>query len=106
MLESSETYCTITSAEQRIRRSAVRESISPHVKSAVILNEGLRIELSGHKELRKIVEEFVVLERKCCGFLSFTISPPGEPLFVQIQGPPGASSLLEMFRKTLHIKEQ
>ncbi|MGI9294531.1 MAG: hypothetical protein ACR2PS_11170, partial [Pseudomonadales bacterium] len=46
------------------------------------------------------LEEFVDLERQCCGFLSFDISETREHLTLRINGPDGSEDVLQMFVKT------
>lgn len=106
MADSDAVYCTLTSEDQRTRRSEVRATIVPHVTGVTTLADGLQIEFGLHKGLRDLVQEFVLLERGCCSFLTFTLSPPMEELALLIQGPPDASRVIEMFRRTALGEDQ
>lgn len=100
MPESNAIYCTLTPEEQRTRRSEVRATLIPHVTTVTSLADGLRLEFGAKTGLRDLVREFIVLEQGCCSFLTFTLSPSEEELSLQIQGPPDATHVIEMFRQT------
>ncbi len=98
MARETALYCTLTSEEQRIRRSLVRASLVPQVTTVTSLLDGLRFEFRSSRELRDLVEEFVALEQDCCSFLTFTLSQSSEKLSLLISGPPEAAHVIEMFR--------
>lgn len=106
MAESDAIYCTLTPEEQRTRRSEVRATIVPHVTAVTSLADGLRLEFGVSKGLRDLVQEFIELEQGCCSFLTFSLSPPEEKLSLQIQGPPDATQVIEMFRSTAQGEDQ
>jgi hypothetical protein len=80
MTDSIAIQCTLTQEEQRVRRSKVRATIVPHLVDLISVDDGLRLNFGECERLRDIVEEFIMLEQSCCGFLAFTLSPPGEEL--------------------------
>ncbi len=101
MAENAEVSCSLTAEKLRMRRTNLRSTLVPRVVQTERLSDGFRIQFDDSASLRKQVEEFVSLEQRCCGFLSFAISPPDEGLVLSIQGPPEASGALELFRSTL-----
>lgn len=100
MAESDAIHCTLTQQQQRTRRTEVRATIVPHVTAVTSLVDGVQIEFGEHNGLRSLVQEFIVLEQGCCSFLTFSLSPAEEELSLQIQGPPEAAQVIEMFRRT------
>jgi len=101
MADSTAIYCTLTPTEERDRRSQVRANIVPQVVAVTELADGLRLDFRVYEGFRELVEEFIVLERDCCSFLTFTLSLPGNELSLLIQGPPNAAHVIEMFRRAL-----
>ena len=101
MAENAEVSCSLTAEKLRMRRTNLRSTLVPRVVQIERLSDGFRIQFDDSVSLRKQVEEFVSLEQRCCGFLSFAISPPDECLVLSIQGPPEASGALELFRSTM-----
>ena len=95
MAESAEVSCSLTTEDLRVRRIDIRSTLVPRIVQTERLFDGLRIKFDDSVSLRKQVEEFVSLEQKCCGFLSFAISPPDEGLVLSIHGPPEASGALK-----------
>ena len=89
--------CSLNDDEFRQRRRLIREELLPHVTRIEKPAGGLRVTFPETSDLRAAVETFVGLERQCCGFLSFTIAPPGEGLILTIEGPPEARGTLDMF---------
>jgi len=94
-------HCTLTTQEQSIRRSRVRDTITAHVTAAISINDGLRLEFDDSSGLRELLNGFVLLESECCSFLSFTLSQPPDKLSLLIEGPPGAADVIELFRKSI-----
>ena len=62
---------------------------------------GRQLVLEFREAVRSNVEQFVDLERQCCGFVTFTISPPGEKLTLNVEGPEGAESTLSALAEAL-----
>jgi len=101
MVDSTGICCSLTPEQQKARRAQVRDTIVPLVHTAVRSGSNLRIEFAESGETRALVEEFIALERACCGFLRFALSEPGDQLSVSIQGPAEAVEVIEMFRRTV-----
>lgn len=74
-----------------------RATLLPHLVEVKKLEAGLQLTFSESETLRADVEVFVDLERQCCEFLTFTITPPDQGLTVSIEGPPEARATLDMF---------
>ena len=98
--------CTLTAEEQRTRRAEVRATIVPHVTAVTALVNGLQIEFAQRAGLRDLVREFIALERDCCSFLTFSLSPEKEQLSLQIHGPAEAAPVIEMFFRTASGERQ
>lgn len=95
--DSIELACSLTDAELRERRAMIRKALLPHVVDCRLSGLELAMDFSNVEAVRSDVEQFVDLERQCCGFLTFTISPPGEKLTLNIEGPEGSQSTLKVF---------
>ena len=93
---AAEIACSLTDEEFRERRAMARESLLPHLVETKKLESGLKLTFPETDTLRSSVETFVSLERQCCGFLTFTITPPDKGLTLTIEGPPEAQATLEM----------
>ncbi len=98
-----EVACSLTDAESRERRSLVRETLFPHITTAEKIATGLKLTFPNSALVRSNVEEFVGLERQCCGFLTFDISPSEQGLVLTIDGPAEAEATLEKFSVALGI---
>lgn len=94
---AAEVACSLTDEEFRARRGIVRESLLPYIVETEKLESGLKLTFLETDMLRSHVETFVSLERQCCGFLTFTMTPPDEGLTLTIEGPPEAQATLGMF---------
>ncbi len=94
---SSEFACSLTGDEFRKRRAMARKFLVPHIIKTEKLASGLRLTFPDTDALRSRVDNFVSLERQCCGFLAFAVTPPGEGLSLTIEGPSEALPTLEMF---------
>ncbi len=95
--DSSEFACSLTDDEFRERRAEARKFLAPHIIKTEKLASGLRLTFPDTDALRSRVDTFVSLERQCCGFLAFAVTPPDEGLSLTIEGPPEAHTTLEMF---------
>ncbi|MFK8020411.1 MAG: hypothetical protein AB8B86_11615 [Pseudomonadales bacterium] len=100
MANTAAIHCSLTQEDQRRRRSQVRATIVPQVRSVNSLADGLRIDFVIAEGLRELVEEFIALERECCSFLTFTLSVKNEDMSLLIQGPREAAQVIDMFRRT------
>lgn len=94
---ATENACSLTDEEFRARRELARKSLLPHIFETKKLESGLKVTFLETDMIRSRVETFVSLERQCCGFLTFTVTPPEEGLTLTIEGPPEAEVTLEMF---------
>ncbi|MCZ6640922.1 MAG: hypothetical protein O7F71_05055 [Gammaproteobacteria bacterium] len=92
-----EVACSLSNEEIRARRALARKTLVPHIIESQEIERGLRLTFSESDEVRANVETFASLERQCCGFLTFSITPPGEALTLTIEGPPEAAAIIESF---------
>ncbi len=94
---TSEVACSLTDEDKRVRRTLARKTLIPHIIESQKIEGGLELRFSDSEEVRSDVELFARLERECCGFLTFSISPSGEGLMLRIAGPPEAAAVIESF---------
>ncbi len=99
-----EVACSLTDAESRERRLLARGTLFPHITTAEKIATGLKLTFPNSDVVRSNLEEFVSLERQCCGFLTFDISPSEQGLVLTIDGPAEAQATLQKFAVALGIK--
>ena len=87
--------CSLNDDDFANRRKRVRRDLIPHIKHVERFDKGVRLDFSKRAAMRREVELFAEFERRCCGFLSFRVSEPGEPLSLTIAGPAGAEAVLD-----------
>ena len=97
--------CTLNDTEFRTRRSLARRTILPKLIKYQRIPDGLILVFSNSPKTRADVEDFIVLEQGCCGFLTFDLAPepalPEDPLVLTITGPSNAASAIDLFAQTL-----
>jgi hypothetical protein len=97
--------CSLNDTDFRERRALMRKTLLPSVTSSKRTANGLHLSFANTEELCGDLETFVHLERQCCGFLTFTVTPQpasaDAPLTLLIEGPSEASATIEMFARTL-----
>ena len=98
---TAEVACSLTDDEMRARRALARKTLIPHILETTAIEGGLELRFSEAEEVRANVVLFASLERECCGFLSFSITPPNEGLTLTIHGPPEAAAVVETFIEQL-----
>lgn len=96
--------CSLNDEQLRERRAMARDALVPHIVSTEREDSGLRLVFPDTEVLRSRVDAFVRLEQACCGFLTFTISPPSEGLRLLIVAPPGAESTLDLLADVVSIE--
>jgi len=106
MSSKQKVYCTLTAQEQRARRSLVRAIIIPHITAVHSLTNSLRVEFDAFSGLRESLQEFIILEQECCGFLNITLSQQPNELSLLIEGPPEAAAVIELFRQAVQESGQ
>jgi len=105
--ETQEIACTLTNEEYKKRRTSIRQDLWPHLINASLQNLELVLEFTNNESMRQQVEHFIWLERQCCGFLTFNISPQGKPLILSIIGPEGSqSTLAKAFKEANSVVQQ
>ncbi len=84
------------SAAERSRRSELALLLRGRANAIAEGESGFRIELPNDPELLRNALELVLLERRCCPFLSLELSfAAGDgPAALQIGGPPGVKEFL------------
>ncbi len=97
--------CTLNDRDFNEREQYVRKALLPYVVNIEVTDAkasrttdlplGVKLIFSESSELRNQVESFVAMESQCCGFLTFTITPPEEGLMLMIEGSLEAKSTLD-----------
>ena len=105
-LEQHETLaCSLNDAAYRKRRALMRKTLLPHITSSKRTANGLNLTFADTAGVRGELEAFIRLERQCCGFLTFTVTPKPdvatEPLVLVIAGPREAAETIELFARIL-----
>jgi hypothetical protein len=81
---------------ERDRRSEVARSIQDSALGMAESAEGFRVQLPNQPDICARALELVLLERRCCPFLSFELAfEPGEgAVTLEVGGPPGVKAFL------------
>ena len=93
--------CSLSSRDLRTRREMLRATLVPHIVSVETISTGLRVSFPATPAVREKVETLVGLERQCCGFLSFEVTPGDKSLALTIEGPPEAKDTLNLFANVM-----
>ena len=91
--------CSLTTAERRERRALVRQTLLRHLEEHSTGDLEVLLQFTRSATLRDRLDEFVELERQCCGFLSFEISETAAQVSLRITGPAGSEEVLQAFAK-------
>lgn len=106
--EGAAIACTLNDAELSERRALARRTLLPQIIISQRISNGLTLTFTNSEANRENVETFVRLERECCGFLTFTLTPDtgpaNESLVLTIQGPPEAAATMEMFARAVEAR--
>jgi hypothetical protein len=100
--------CSLNDADYRERRAMVRKTFRQNITTLQRTTNGLILKFIQTDNLRSEIEAFIGQEKRCCGFLNFTIRPAADhakaALELHIEGPPDAAATIEMFARA--IEEQ
>ena len=103
--EGAAVACSLNDAEFRERRTLARQTLLHKITNCQRISNGLRLTFVHSPALRRDVETFVGLERQCCDFLTFTLTPElvraDDLLLLTIEGPPEAAATIEMFARAV-----
>lgn len=84
---------------ERSRRSELAQTIRKSATSIEETDRGYRLQLSNDAEICKRALELILLERRCCPFLSIELEfPPGDGAVVLVVG--GAPGVKDFLRET------
>ncbi len=97
--------CSLTDEALRRRRAMLRDSLLSHLAGSERWDAGLQLRFPDTTALRSHLQTFVDLERQCCGFLTFTITPAENRLVLTIEGPPAAQPTIDMFTTWIDQEE-
>ncbi len=70
---STNISCTLKANEFQDRLKMIREKVIPCASNIEELKNGYRLSFSSTPKLRLKIEQFVNLEKHCCGFLNFDL---------------------------------
>jgi len=96
-----EIACSLNDEEFKERRLLVRKSVLAHVTHQQKHPSGLILHFEDGPDVRAQVENFVALERECCGFLTFKISQPDDGLSLFIKSPEAGMETLERLARAI-----
>ncbi len=97
--------CSLSDEEFRERRALVRETVVSKVLRTERTVSGLKVRFPNTEEMKETVQQFVELERECCGLLSFSLDKSGSELELEIAGPSSdAKKTLDFFAHALTEK--
>ncbi len=106
--EGAAVACSLNDADFSVRRALARRTLLPQIITSERISNGLALSFANSEALRRDVKTFVRLERECCGFLTFTMSPDtvpvNEPLVLTIKGPTEAAATIEMFARAAEAR--
>ena len=92
------TVCSLSSAELEDRLAMIRREILPHVKRSEDLRSGRAWEFEETSALRAKLEQWVELERRCCGGLDWSLERlPADRLRLTVLGVEPGSGFFEFF---------
>jgi hypothetical protein len=88
--------CTLNDAEFRKRESTVLERIKSAVREVTETENGYVFRFPSDDDSFAMLNEFIVLERRCCSFLDFAMTVPrGEgDIHLTLSGPEGAKGFI------------
>jgi hypothetical protein len=100
------TVCSLSSAELEDRLEMIRKEILPHVKRSEELPNGRAWEFEETPALWGKLEEWVALERRCCGGLGWSLERlPENRLRLAVLGVEPGSGFLERLAEPEPIPE-
>lgn len=94
--------CSLNDEEFRARRALARRTFIPKIQDWERTQDTLLFTFYQSEDLRQTIEDFVNLERQCCGFLTFEIiDNDTQPAALRISGPPNAAAAIDLFAATV-----
>ena len=99
--DETEIACTLSDEEFRERRTLARQTIIPKILNYRRIKNGLSLAFANAPDTLGNVKEFIRLEKGCCGFLTFELSPVSitsdEAIKLSITGSPNATKFIDIF---------
>ncbi len=88
--------CTLTDAEFRERERSVLSKLMPAVLDTQEIENGFRYRFSPDDAILTKLNEFIILERKCCPFLDFhlTVERGNGGVWLELSGAEGAQEFI------------
>jgi hypothetical protein len=86
--------CALTTPELRQRKATILEGLRTSVLGVVELESGYSYTFPGTDAMVREVSEFIVTERACCGFFTFTLVVEEGSLRLDLTGPEGVKEFI------------
>jgi hypothetical protein len=89
---------TVFTKEQRVEYKSIWEELETRRLGITEIEKGYQYQFPGDSETLRLVNEWVSLERKCCPFLTFSVSVSNEeePILLQLTGDEEAQTFLQI----------
>ena len=88
--------CTLNDAEFRERERVVLEKLKSAMRETAETVDGYTFSFTSDDELLRDLSEFIILERRCCPFLDFSlkVGRGGGDIVLELSGPDGAKEFI------------
>lgn len=87
--------CTLPTAEQPVRLAEFDDLFATAVRSVEVLGPThARMRMTGPAGLEARVRDLTARETECCSFFTFTITPDGDTLLLDIEVPAAYAEVL------------
>ena len=88
---------TVLSRDQRKRHSELTRFVLGKRNAVIELGNGYQLRFKNEGDIFLKIAEWVVLERACCPFLSFSLEIEGneQPVRLSLKGPDGTKQILQ-----------
>ena len=88
--------CTLNEPDRAKRRAGLFTDLARRRQETRWLPQGIALRYRAEQGTLALLGEFIQLESQCCPFLRFqlTVEPGGEPLWLELTGPPGTREFL------------
>jgi hypothetical protein len=84
----------IDEADRRVRET--RSALAASVKARDDIQGGMKLRFPADPAFRKLLQETVEAESRCCPFLDMRIRRTDEELELTVTGPPDAKPMIEL----------
>jgi hypothetical protein len=87
---------TVFTKEQRVEYKGTWDELEKRRIGILEIEKGFEYQFSGDSDTLRLIYEWIILERKCCPFLTFTVSAgqEKEPILLRLTGNEEAKAFL------------